>query len=40
MLLLTRADLEGLFHLRDKVVELAGVVGDPMAGTGRGSGWW
>ena len=27
VLLLTRADLEGLFHLRDKVVELAGMVG-------------
>jgi hypothetical protein len=27
VLLLTRADLEGLFHVRDKVVELAGMVG-------------
>ncbi len=27
VLLLTRADLEGLFHVRDKVVELTGVLG-------------
>ncbi|GGM10088.1 hypothetical protein [Nakamurella endophytica] len=27
VLLLTRADLEGLFHVRDRVVELAGMVG-------------
>ena len=27
VLLLTRADLEGLFHVRDKVVELSGILG-------------
>jgi len=29
VLLVTRVDLEGLAHLRDRVVELAGSVGDP-----------
>ena len=40
VLLLTRADLEGLFHLRDKVVELAGMVGPARRreGAGRGGG--
>lgn len=39
VLVLTRVDLEGLAHLRERVVELAAAVGDPSR-TGPRWGWW
>ena len=40
VLLVTRADLEGLFHVRDRVAELAGMVGPGSARRVRCSSGW